>query len=401
MRVRRQNMKRSLLAHKQWRRVSPLVFLALTLVLAACDQGSGNGSGSATGTTTPPTATAAGIQLGPQPCPAAVQAPAHWNAFVGTNPTKMVEGVICGYLMGVPTLQAVVNVRGSFAPFMLDIDVYTAITSTKPVRIFALTGLLQGDVSISTYNTLLTGQVDPNSSQNKGHPPAEQLVDLYREFKWSDSAGTLTQVAFPGLYPDLTRYQAEFEQHEVNTGQGFQQWRLSAVTTAQNFAQFVLGWDPTPPTTVVSGGQTHDARAVVLVKNPSAATAAIRLSLSRLELNTNGGIWEVTDVATDGISITAPPPLQQLTSPVQVTGSNAAFAGKLTTITVFDHDRTAIGQATVTQASGAGNTPFVIRVPYTSSFQGGTQEGSIVLYSYTGNHVIAGAVMVKVLLSAS
>jgi len=396
-------MKRPLISHKRWWPVGPLVFLLLTLVLSACEQSSGNGSGNSTGTTKPPiaTATVPGIGLGPQPCPATVQAPTHWNAIVGTNATKTVQGVACGYLMGVPTLQAVVNVRGSFAPFLLDIDVYTAITSIKPVRIFALTGLLQGDVSISTYNTLLTGQVDPNSSQNKGHPPAEQLVDLYREFKWSDSAGTLTQVAFSGLYPDQTRYQAEFEQHEVNTGQGFQQWRLSAVTTAQNFAQFVLGWDPTSPTTVVSGGGTHDARAVVLVKNPSAGGATITLSLSRLELNTNGGIWEVTDVATDGMALTSPQSAQQLTSPVQVTGSNAAFAGKLTTITVFDHDRTAIGQATATQASGAGNTPFAIRVPYASSFQGGAQEGIIVLYSYTGNHVIAGAVMVKVLLNAS
>src|SRR6266849_252794 len=292
-------MKRSLLAHQRWLRVSPLVFLALTLVLSACDQDNGNGSGSATGTTTPPTATAtaAAIHLGPQPCPAAVQAAAHWNALVGTSATRTVQGVICGYLMGVPTLQAVVKVDNGGAHFVLDIDVYTEITSTKPVRIFALTGLLQGDVSISNYNTLLTGQVDPNSSQNKGHPSTEQGVDLYREFKWSDSAGTLTQVAFQGLYPDLTRYQAEFEQHEVNTGQGFQQWRLSAVTTAQNFAQFVLGWDPTAPTTVLSGGGTHDARAVVLMKNPSAGQAAITLSLSRLELNTNGGIWEVTDAA--------------------------------------------------------------------------------------------------------
>src|SRR5260221_1373633 len=394
-------MKRSLLAHQRWRRMSPLVFLALTFVLAACDRGSGRRRRWGKGTTKPPIATAAAIQLGPQPCPAAVQAAAHWNALVGTHTTKTVQGVICGYLMGVPTLQAVVKVGNGGAHFVLDVDVYTAITSTKPVRIFALTGLLQGDVSISNYNTLLTGQVDPNSSQNKGHPSPEQGVDLYREFKWSDSAGTLTQVAFQGLYPDPTRSQAEFEQHEVNTGQGFQQWRLSAVTTAQNFAQFVLGCAPTPPTTVVSGRRTHDARAVVLVKNPSAANAAIQLSLSRLELNTNGGIWEVTDVATDGISITAPQPLQQLTSPVQVTGSNAAFAGKLTTITVFDHDRTAIGQVTVTQANGAGNTPFARRVPYASSFQGGTQEGSIVLYSYAGNHVIAGAVMVKVLLSAS
>jgi len=140
-------------------------------------------------------ATTAGIQLGPQPCPAAVQAPVHWNAIVGANAANTVEGVICGYLMGVPTLQAVVKVH-SGANFLLDIDVYTAITSTKPVRIFALTGLLQGDVSISNYNTLLTAQVDPNSSQNKGHPSAQQQVDLYREFKWSDSAGTLAPVAF-------------------------------------------------------------------------------------------------------------------------------------------------------------------------------------------------------------
>ena len=386
--------------HKRWLHGIPLVFLALTLVLSACNQDSGNGSVIETAKA-PVTATASGIQLGPQPCPVAVQAAAHWNAVVGTSGAKTVEGVICGYLMGISTLQAVVKVSNSGAKFLLDIGVYTAITSTKPVRIFALSGLLQGDVSISNYNTLLTEQVDPNSSQNKGLPPAEQLVDLYREFKWSDSAGTLTQVAFSGLYPDQTRYQAEFEQHEVNTGQGFQQWRLSAVTTAQNFAQFVLGWDPTSPTTVVSGGGTHDARAVVLVKNPSAGGATITLSLSRLELNTNGGIWEVTDVATDGMALTSPQSAQQLTSPVQVTGSNAAFAGKLTTITVFDHDRTAIGQATATQASGAGNTPFAIRVPYASSFQGGAQEGIIVLYSYTGNHVIAGAVMVKVLLNAS
>src|SRR5713226_7027082 len=125
-------MKRSLLAHQRWRRMSPLVFLALTLVLAACDQGSGNGSGSATGTTTPPTATAPGIQLGPQPCPAAVQAAAHWNAIVGTSGAKTVDGVICGYLVGIPTLQAGVKVRYSGANFLLDIGVYTAITSAKP-----------------------------------------------------------------------------------------------------------------------------------------------------------------------------------------------------------------------------------------------------------------------------
>jgi hypothetical protein len=393
-------MNTHLLNHRRWLLAALLVSLALTLVLSACNQDSGGGSGISTGTTKPPAATAARIQLGPQPCPTAVQSGAHWETIVATSATQKVEGVLCGYLMGVPSLQAVIKVRYGGTDGLLDIDVYANITSTNPSRIFGLKGLPHGAVGISNYNTLLTGEIDLKSSQHAGVPSTQVQQDLYREFRWSDGAGTLVQIAFPGLYPDLTRYQAEFEQGEVNTGQGFQQWRLSAVTTAQNFAEFVLLWDPSAPTTVLSGGGTHDARAVILVKNPSAGGATIKLSLSRLELNTNGGIWEVTDVATDGMTIASPQNAQQLTTPVLVKGVNIAVAGKPTTIMVFDHDRTEIGQAAVTQASGIGRTNISTSVSFLSSFQGETQEGVIALYTYTGNHVIAGAVMVKVLLSA-
>jgi hypothetical protein len=214
--------------------------------------------------------TAAGIQLGPQPCPSAVQSAAHWETIMGTSSTQKVEGVLCGYLMGVPTLQAVVKVRDGGTDSLLDIDVYANITSTNPPRIFLLKGLPHGDVGISNYNTLLTGEIDQKSSQQAGVPSTQVQQDLYREFRWSDGAGTLVQIAFPGLYPDVTRYQAEFEQRLVNTGQGYQEWRLSAVTTAQYFADFVLGWDPTTPTTILSGGGTHDAKALILIKNASA-----------------------------------------------------------------------------------------------------------------------------------
>ena len=345
------------------------------------------------------TGTPAGIQLGPQRCPAAVQSSAYWETITGTGATQKVEGVLCGYLIGAPSLQAVVKVRYGGTAGLLDIDVYANITSTHPSRIFRLQGLLHGDAGISNYNTLLTAEfVKPSQRAGVPSPPGQQ--DLYREFKWSDGAGTLVQIAFPGLYPDLTRYQAEFEQGEVNTGQGFQQWRLSAVTTAQNFAEFVLGWDANAPTTILSGGGTHDAKAFILVKNPSAGGATIKLSLSRLELNTNGGIWEVTGVATDGMTIASPQNAQQLTSPGQVRGVDTAFPGKPTTIMVFDQDRTEIGQAAVAQSSGLGKPTFSMSISFSSSLQGEVQEGIIALYAYMGNHVIAGAVMVKVLLSA-
>ena len=326
----------------------------------------------------------------PSPVPSAVQSSAHWETITGISSTQKVEGVTCGYLMGVPSLQAVVKVRYGGTDSLLDINIYTNIMSAHPSRIFSLQSLPHGDVSISNYNTLLVGEIELKPGQQ----------DLYREFKWSDSAGTLVQIAFPGLYPDLTRYQAEFEQREVNTGQGYQQWRLSAITTAQYFAEFVLRWDSNTPTTVISGGGTHDAKAIILLKNASAGSATIKLSLSRLELNTNGGIWEVTDVATDGMTITSPQNAQQLTSPVKVTGVDTAFAGKPTIIRVFDHDLTQIGQATVNQSNGIGKSNISMSISFSSSFQGETQEGIIALYAYTGNHVIAGAVMVKELLSA-
>ncbi|MGZ3610913.1 MAG: hypothetical protein ACXVBU_12705 [Ktedonobacteraceae bacterium] len=346
------------------------------------------------------TVTPSGILFGSQPCPSAVQSGAHWEMILGISAAQKVEGVMCGYLMGVPSLQAVVMVRYGGTASLLDINVYTNIMSTHPPRIFRLQGLPHGDVSISNYNTLLVGEIELKTGQQAGVSTTQVQQDLYREFKWSDGAGTLVQIAFPGLYPDLTRYQAEFEQRQVNTGQGYQQWRLSAVTTAQYFAEFVLRWDSNTPTTVISGGGTHDAKAIILLKNASAGSATIQLSLSRLELNTNGGIWEVTDVATNGMTIASPQNAQQLTSPIQVKGVNTAFAGKSTTITVFDHDLTEIGQAAVNQSNSSSKSNIATSISFSSNFQGETQEGIIALYAYTGNHIIVGAIMVKELLSA-
>ena len=105
-------------------------------------------------------------------------------------------------------------------------------------------------------------------------------------------------------------------------------------------------------------------------------------------------------MATAGMTIASPQYAQQLTSPVQVRGVDTTLTGKSTTIQVFDHDRTQIGQAAVTQSSGIGKPNISTSIPFSSSFQGEMQEGIIALYAYIGNHVIAGAVMVKVLLSA-
>ena len=118
--------------------------------------------------------TPSGILFGSQPCPSAVQSSAHWETIIGISSTQKVEGVLCGYLMGVPSLQAVVKVRYGGTDSLLDINVYTNIMSAHPSRIFRLQGLPHGDVSISNYNTLLVGEIELKPGQ-QAHSAARPL----------------------------------------------------------------------------------------------------------------------------------------------------------------------------------------------------------------------------------
>ena len=379
------------------RSACPILIITLVFCLSACDMGGGR----ANLTPTPhrvsaATPTAASILLGPQPCPAQVQNPTYWNPLVQLSATQNVEGVVCGYLTGQPLMQAVVMVRSNDQDRLLDIHVFTRITSTPPSQIFSLTGLQSGEARLSNYNTLLT-----NQGVREAYQTSQIVHTLAREFKWSDNTHTLVQVGFVGLYPDLTRLQAEATQQQVNAGQGDRAWQLDAVSTAQTFAETVLRWPNAAPATVVSGAGTHDARAVIQVSNPAAGNASIQVSLSRLELNTNGGIWEVTDVATTGMALTAPQSLQQLASPTQVSGSAALTAGERVVLSVFNDERTGIGQKTLLLKTLGTPANFSTSVPYTSPFfQGNVQEGIIALYTLTSSQQISGCVMLKVLLEA-
>ncbi len=391
-----------------WRSRSLLVIttltVILTLILAACGgatpttQSSTPGRG--TGENTTPIASP-GIGLGPQTCPEAVKAPVHWDPIIPTqNGVTKVENVTCGNLIGNPTLQALVTVRYEGTGAILDMYVYTHITSPSPLQLFKLQNLYKGDAKISVYNTILTAEVDQNSSINAGKDNASLTQDLFREFKWSDSAGTLVPVSFPGIYPDLTRFQAENDQALVNQGQT--PWKLNATMIANHMASdpHLLNWPSSSSATLVSGGGSGDTDATVTVKNPATGGGTIRVSLQRLEGNTNGGIWEVIAVTSDGSSITAPQIRDRLTSPVQVAGIGNSFGGSVGTVAVLDHLYMDIGHSTAKGVTGNGNTTFSASVTYNSTFKGGSQEGIVVLYleNNAGNAPTA-AVMLKELLS--
>jgi hypothetical protein len=384
--------------------LSALVLVVLVLTLTAwasggfgLPQGGSSAANPASATTFMPAST----RFGPQPCPKKVADPKHWNSIVGVHGGLRVESVSCGTLLNNPSLQAVVTVRHPGSDRLLDVYVYTNITSAHPTQLFKLQGLNRGQAKISTYNTLITAEVDLHSSLNKGQPPAKLTLDLFREFRGFDTAGPFVQVSFPGMFPDLTRWQAEADQEQVN--HGHQPWKLDAVQTAKRFAEQFLQAGGT--TTLVSGGGRHDLDAHVSLAFPSPGGGGppriTMVTLSRLEGNATD-IWQVTAVTADWLFISSPQSglTTRISSPVTVSGFGPQFEAQIGVVWVLDHLYQKIGQAFARAPSGSSPpTTFTVTFPYTSSFQAGAQEGIVELLHAGGASFDFGAVMVKVLVN--
>lgn len=379
--------------------------LALALLLAACGDNNGGKPKSvslstqhtrSTGTTTstPTSKTASGSQ----PCPHAVSAASYWNPLIPTQASvSRVENVTCAYLKGTSSLQALVMVRYLNTGSLLDIYVYDNLSAANPAQIFKLQNLYQGMAKISPYNTLLTSEVDRASSVNHNQPQSALKQDLFREFKWSPDANTFVQVAFSGLFPDLTRYQAENDQGEVN--QGHTPWKLSATETAQSFGASLLQWDPHATATLVSGGGSGDANAVVKLRDTVPGSDTITLTMNRLEGKTSNGIWIVTAAATNGLSITQPQTGSLIRSSTTVTGTGTAFEGVIGKVAILDHLYANIGQATAHGAIGNGQTTFSTSVTAQPTFTNGAEEGLVMLTEENNaGGGSAGIAIVKVLI---
>lgn len=362
------------------------VLLLTLLALAGC--GSSN--------VTPPATPKAGAGM-PS---ATLRDPAYWEPIVGLHDGDVVERVSFGHLVGDASLQALVIVRVAGGGGFLNVYVYDRIADTHPHALFALPSLLLGDARISPVNTLLTAQSDGASDPTDGSSLGGGLVqDLFREFKWSASAGAFVQVAFPDLFPDLTRWQAEADQAKVIAGQ--ETWKLDATKTAAQFTGSLLKWSTDAQTTLLSGGGAQNLQAVVRVASTNPGGAAITVTLSRFDEAATSGIWEVTQVRGEAwMSLTSPQSGATLTSPVTATGTGSAFEGDAGTVFVLNHLYTAIGHARVVPII-QGKTSFTATVSYGSSFQGGSEEGVIAFYVCSqADGSIATATLIKVLLSA-
>lgn len=381
------------------------LFLLCTVLFSACslnvggDSGSGSPPASTPGAHAQQTPEPTGGASGAEPCPDALKDPLHWNTLVGLGTDQVIEQVLCGQLMGTAIPQAIVTVRHAGESHILDVHVYTNISAAHPVPIFTRGGLWHGDAKISGYSTILTAEAERQSPVNAHKSDANLTVDLFREFKWTTGQGRFIQVAFPGIYPDLTRYQAEADQARVTQGQD--QWKSYAIAVARACVITYLKWGPTTAATPLIGGNEADLGALVQVSSQDAGTRPVKVSLRRLEGNVKNGIWIVQDLEADGMSITTPVPLAQFTSPVTISGMGQAALGRIGRVAVLDHLDTAVGEAAVIAGTGSGPATFSVAATYAASGREGAEEGIIVFYAVNEHGSLpAAAVTVKVLLSA-
>ncbi len=380
------------------------MLMLLVLLLTACgSNGTATGSGSPTVTSTPTSNANHGT---PTPTPKdPCKDPSYWNNIVGLYDGQKVESVSCGKVMGTDDLQAVVDVRNTGDEKLLDVHFYRNIPSAHPQDLFKLSGLVHGDARVSLVNTLITAEVDKNSSINKGKPEGQLTQDLFREFKWSDGAGTLVRTAFPGFYPDLTRYQAEADQAGINNAD--QSWKLDAIATVKHFMVALLNFPANSTVKLISGGGAHDLQAVVNVTYPTVQGCCNfspnKVTLERLEGNTQNGIWIVTAVTNDNLSITRPLSGEGVIHPATVTGNGSSFEGQVGTVYILDHLYNIVGsaRAILSNPDGGFGGPFSASVPYTVTFYNGVQDGIVLLNDQGGTGVgaISEVVMVKVLLT--
>nr|BBH90564.1 hypothetical protein KTC_53150 [Thermosporothrix sp. COM3] len=373
--------------------------LLLLLLLSAC------GGSEQKGSTAQPTATSTVIQNtqadestpdtkvkpGVQQCPETVASPSHWGPILGVQQeVNAVEQVSCAHLTGKETLQALVTVRYTGTGGMLDVYVFDDLTSPSPRKLLTLQGLYNGEARISSYSTVVTGEVDTQKKDGNKR-------NLGREFKWSPEAGGLVQVAFPGIYPEITRYEAEEAQKQVD--QGHEPWRLDAAQVAKRMAVELLKLPEETQVTVIGGGKQGDNEATATVKSPRPGTMPLQVRLSRLEGDAQKGIWLVTAVTSQELAITTPGSGDRVSSPATVAGKGRAFEAVIGEIKVLDHTAATIGQAQARGKDGMGETTFTTQVSYQSPFKNGAQEGLIGLFTTSNaDGSIAGVALVKVLL---
>lgn len=329
-------------------------------------------------------------------CPSSVSA-LKWDSIVGThNGVDKVQKVTCAPLEN-GGLAAVVNVR-YYANGRLDFYIYDNLLGT-PVRRFDVQNLAQGNTEISPEDTVMT-------AENPDNDPFG--VDVFKEYQWNGAG--YSQILFPGVFPDMTHYQAEQDQAKVNAqlaqttatpSSSHSTWQTSAFGVLNRMAQDLFNWASTSDSTVTYN--SRDGVYIVQVLNEGVGGGGFIATLFRLD-NVVTNIFEVKQVTSlnGTVLMNGPANETQVGSPVHVSGSYNSSGTLLGSAVVYSDTYVKLGgSGSVHGSAQTGYATFAPSASYHLS-TGGLQEGLVAFYVTNQNNMslITGVVLAKVFLAA-
>jgi len=317
-----------------------------------------------------------------------------WDHVVGTKPgVDKVQKVMCGSLEGSGSLDALVIARYYTPDYKMDFFVYDNLTGT-PNRRFAVQGLVQGDAQISPASTIITSQL----ISNVPIPP-----NVFKEYQWNAATSSFAQILFPGLYPDVTHYQAEHAQSAANAyaAQGKTPWQDSANSVVNKLAAEIFHWTLTTTKTVTFNRPTSTY--IVQETNTGPGGGGFVATLFRLD-NVATNIFEISQITPldTGTRIISPAPGVPLSSPVSVSGTSQASGSVLGEVMIYDDTYTLVGSSgAIPSTASGGYVNFTRSVSYQLNAPG-QQEGVIAFLGTNQNNASLSnqVAMVKVFFSA-
>jgi hypothetical protein len=240
-----------------------------------------------------------------------------------------------------------VQVANADAEHRLDIYVYgCSIQDTLPklTLLFKQQGLVEGTAVITQAHTLSISQLDTSLG-----PDAEaQLLPLqqnvYREYRWTK--GALVQTVFPGLYPVISRSEAEELQDEANKGQTAPGG--DPLTLAKEMAQDLFRWPDSKMHATLQDSNMTTAHVLLVHDNPH---LEVTVTLNRLIQHTSSGLWFVTEAHTEGITVDQAPVVAiPIASPMSIQGFIRQIDGHVD-VRLFDHTLTRLSQPEQSQSA--------------------------------------------------
>ncbi|GAC1467426.1 MAG: hypothetical protein PVSMB5_11340 [Ktedonobacteraceae bacterium] len=238
--------------------------------------------------------------------------------------------------------------------------------------LFKQQGLVQGIATVTQARTLSIGQLDTTLAPNRDSFLLPMQENVYREYAWHD--GIFSQISFPGLYPVISRSEAEALQEQANREQDLP-WKDPLITTAQ-MAQDLFKWpEQSFHTTIIeTNGSTAHVRLTRLTR-PQAHMEVI-VSLAKLVQSGTNGLWFVTSAQTAGITYNPAQPYTISTSPLLLTGTTADSKSQIVP-TLFDHTMTPIPILNETAIHVQADGSYAGKLSYSNPFP--NQPGLILI----------------------